>query len=110
MQDSQQRTIIKITFPIIITLYTFLIYMIILVLTDNENIDYWLFSIIIIIIGSLIVIFWRFLPITIKFNFVAQKLYGGFVNGESFLNNVTNIISLLTIFIGVIIGGLEYIF
>ena len=61
-------------------------------------------------IGSFIGIIYRFLPTEFKFTFVAKILYGGYVNGESFLNKVTYCISLLTIFIGIVIGFLNYIY
>jgi hypothetical protein len=83
--------------------------MIILVLQNNKIIDYGLFSIIIIVIGGLIGVIWRFLPIEFKFSFVAKRLYGGFVNGSGFLNNVTYTLSSLTVFIGVLIGFINYI-
>ena len=110
MKDIQERLFIEIAFPIAITLYTFLFYMVILVLIDNKTIDFGFFSILLIVIGSFIGIIWRFLPHDIKLNFISQKLYGGYVNGDSFLNKVTYCISVLTIFIGVVIGFLNYIF
>ena len=109
MGESRGRLVIGILFPIIITLFTMLIYMVLLVVFNEKSIDLGLFSIILIVITGLIRVVWIFIPLDFKNNTITKRIFSGYVNGISFLNSVVNQITILLVFIGVIIGFINYL-
>ncbi len=109
MENSKARLVISILFPIIITLFIMLFYMVILVILNDKKIDLGLFSIILIVITGLIRVVWIFIPLEFKDDTVSKRIFGGYVNGVSYLNSVVNSIFFLLVFIGLIIGFINYI-
>ena len=108
MRDSITRLLISILFTIIITLFTILFYMIVLVILNEKSIDLGLFSIILFVIVCLIRVGWILIPLEFKFNTVSRRIFGGYVDGNN-LKNVINSITILLVLILAIIGFINYL-
>ena len=109
MRESIARLVISVLFPIIITLYTMVFYMVLLVIFNEKSIDFGLFSMILFVITCLIRVGWIFIPIDFKINTVTRRIFGGYVNGVGFLNSVVNQITVLLVLIVAIIGFINYL-
>ena len=109
MNDGKGRLLISILFPIGITLYLMLLYLVILVILNEKSIDLGLFSTILILFTGVIRVSWIFIPQDIKDNFITMQLFNGYARGKYFLNSVVNSITVILILIGVILGFISYI-